>query len=472
MSPVQPDIGMRYGFETLGNATIQLFEDDKPLLVTDPWLKGTCYFDSWALERPASHRQIENAVQSDHLWISHGHPDHLHPESLALFKPGTKALIADHYSRDIGEALEGLGFAVTVMAYKQWYSLSESFEILSVDNPDQDSILVIRTPDSLIINLNDSDLWGENAFLQSLVRDCPTDRTFMLAICDYMGDMRNIVDRAGRRIEQDLRVHAEGCVRRTARIADRLGVKHFCCSSSQHYFVREDSQWANAGKITYNDMKTYWSRPNVRLIGPFSQINIDTLEIQPVAEAPAEPSRSGAIPAEPWDTELTDEEWSEVEAFFLSFETLQGVVDDIGITVGKTTRTIEVTGSPLSTMFGRRRLIRFHAPKTSLLDCARRGYFDDLLLGNFVMTELVNARLYADFTPLIAKYGGNAGIKTPGQLRAFWRRYRRRDPLVYLRWNVNAISSNVIETVKRLTSLFGIKRPARALFWKLRGDVT
>lgn len=47
-------------FETLGNASIQVCEDGRPILTTDPWLVGTCYFGSWALDHPMDSRQIEN----------------------------------------------------------------------------------------------------------------------------------------------------------------------------------------------------------------------------------------------------------------------------------------------------------------------------------------------------------------------------------------------------------------------------
>jgi hypothetical protein len=43
---------MRLGFETLGNATLVFYDNDRPVLATDPWLDGRCYFGSWALDRP------------------------------------------------------------------------------------------------------------------------------------------------------------------------------------------------------------------------------------------------------------------------------------------------------------------------------------------------------------------------------------------------------------------------------------
>ena len=36
------------GFETVGNATLTVF-DDKPVLSTDPWIDGNPYFGSWTL---------------------------------------------------------------------------------------------------------------------------------------------------------------------------------------------------------------------------------------------------------------------------------------------------------------------------------------------------------------------------------------------------------------------------------------
>src|SRR5678816_2684388 len=90
-----PIISMK--FETLGNATLQFFRDGHPVLATDPWLKGTCYFGSWALEKPLTDTQIANVLASDYIWISHGHPDHMHVDSLEMLPKGKRVLVPDHY---------------------------------------------------------------------------------------------------------------------------------------------------------------------------------------------------------------------------------------------------------------------------------------------------------------------------------------------------------------------------------------
>ena len=53
------------------------------------------------------------------------------------------------------------------------------------------------------------------------------------------------------------------------------------------------------------------------------------------------------------------------------------------------------------------------------------GYFDDLLIGNFMKVRLVNTKLYPQFTPLVAKIGGNAKVYTRDSTIAFVSLFRR-----------------------------------------------
>jgi hypothetical protein len=190
---------MSLTFETLGNATVQFIADGKPVLATDPWLKGTCYFGSWALDHPLNDQQIRNVQQSQYIWISHGHPDHLHHESLEVIPRSAKILIPDHYSRGIYDFLAGLGFCVAVLRYRTWVRLHPELEVLCIDNENQDAILVARFGNALIVNLNDSPFFGERRFLRNMVKHHPNDRVFVLQLCSIDADMRNFVDETGQR---------------------------------------------------------------------------------------------------------------------------------------------------------------------------------------------------------------------------------------------------------------------------------
>src|SRR5712671_417560 len=101
---------MQLGFETIGNATLVFYDDGRPVLATDPWLTGTCYYGSWGLERPLTTRECDAVSSAEHIWISHGHPDHLHPESLDLLTRDKPILLPNHYSSEIPVFVERLGF--------------------------------------------------------------------------------------------------------------------------------------------------------------------------------------------------------------------------------------------------------------------------------------------------------------------------------------------------------------------------
>ncbi|HEY4123412.1 MAG TPA: MBL fold metallo-hydrolase, partial [Rhizomicrobium sp.] len=149
--------------ETLGNATLLVSEDGVPVIATDPWLTGTCYFGSWALDREMTEAEAEAVRNAKAIWISHGHPDHLHPQSLDLLPRGARILVPDHYDREILESLRSQGFAAEIAPYRQWIRLSPSVRVMSIDNENQDAILMIEAGDTLILNLNDSPWCGEHA---------------------------------------------------------------------------------------------------------------------------------------------------------------------------------------------------------------------------------------------------------------------------------------------------------------------
>ena len=47
--------------------------------------------------------------------------------------------------------------------------------------------------------------------------------------------------------------------------------------------------------------------------------------------------------------------------------------------------------------------------------------FDDLLIGNFMKTTLINCKsLYPNFSPYVAKYGDNGYSKTDNQLKNYF----------------------------------------------------
>jgi hypothetical protein len=463
---------MNETFETLGNATVQLFEDSRPVLATDPWLVGTCYFGSWALDHALTPGQIANVVNSDYIWISHGHPDHLNHESLELLPKGKKFLLPDHYDKEIKHFLEEKGFAVTVLPYRSWFPISSNIQVMCLDNINQDAILVVRLGDALLINLNDSPIAGELSFLRGLVRRHPNEKTYLLALCSIDADMFNFVDDRGRSVVEPPHERKPGAIWNVARLADGLGVKNFCCSSSQHIYVRADSIWANQYRITWSDIQRHWSRPNVRLIEPFVSIDAATGAVtrNHPTQSPDESQITDRTGDDDWNAKLSAEEWSSVEAFFRRFDMIRPHLDFIEVVIGGETRRFNLDSARRPAP-GKARGVRFLAPRQSFLETIKWGFFDDLLIGNFMKVHLINTRLYPRFTPLVAKLGGNAKVYSRQQYRKFLRRYLLRNPIGTLAYLFEPEKNYVIMPwLRKQAEVIGLKKPLKYVYRSMLGD--
>jgi len=459
-------------FETAGNATLIFHEDGRPVLATDPWLEGRCYSGSWALERRLTDEERQAVLDADYIWISHGHPDHFHIKSLMNFARGKKVLLPDHYAPDIKSFLIGQGFSVEVMPYRRWQTLSPGIRCMCLDNENQDAILLIEAGDSLIVNLNDSPLCGDAGFIRRLVGRYPREKTYMAALCSNDADMINIVDDAGRRAIGPPEARKPGMVWALGRTARSLGVGAYVCSASQHIYSRADSIWANPYRVGWNDVRANWTQPQIRLIEPFATVDLTDRSVTP--KHPTQQSDPCQIEhdfyGDDWNERLQPEEWKRLYAFFDEIELLSRYVDFIDFTVGGETRRIWTDilalRRPPETLCG----IGFEAPRRSLMKAIEHGYFDDMLIGNFMKTRLLNMSLYPHFTPIVAKLRGSAGVKTAAERRAFAWRYFKRNPSGYTAWHGEQLVEAGIERLRHVADRLGIKKPLKTIYRRMLGD--
>ena len=67
-----------------------LLEIDGIRIITDPWLVGPCWANNiW--QYPPALILPEEISDIDYIYISHGHEDHLHSETLKRIKPEVKS---------------------------------------------------------------------------------------------------------------------------------------------------------------------------------------------------------------------------------------------------------------------------------------------------------------------------------------------------------------------------------------------
>ena len=350
--------------------------------------------------------------------------------------------------------------------------LSDGVRVMCIDNMNQDGILLIEAGDSLIVNLNDSPLCGEGRFIRSIVRRFARARTYLLALCAIDADMFNFVDADGTSLAGQPDERKRGMIWRTARIAEGLGVGNFCVSSSQHIYVRADSVWANPYRIAWADIQRYWHRPDIRAIEPFVTVELDSGAV--TRNHPAQTSDQTQITTatgdDNWSETLSTEEWEKVEAFMLRFKLVRRYIDFVIFRVGGVSHQVDLT-PPRGHDAARRRGIEFIVPRRSLLETATWGYFDDLLIGNFMKTRLINTTLYPRFTPLVAKIGGNAKVFSRTDYLRFLGRYIRRNPIGTLSTLVTIEADQVwLPRIRRAAESLGVKTPLKYIYRKLLGD--
>src|SRR3954471_18584122 len=105
---------MKHRLKTVGHATLILFEDDKPLIATDPWLIGSAYWRSWWLEKYPTEEEFNQVKRAEYVYITHSHPDHFHyPTIRKLGKPSTLHPRFPRY--ELTEFLESNDFPVKVL---------------------------------------------------------------------------------------------------------------------------------------------------------------------------------------------------------------------------------------------------------------------------------------------------------------------------------------------------------------------
>ena len=130
----------------INHATIIIKSGDFSI-VTDPWLFGPAFITGWWLEGPTNLASIEDVKNASCIFISHNHPDHLHPESLSIIDKDKLIITPNFNSKSTEKYLNKLGFInVKTVDFSNIYSLSDSVQISPLKSGDfrEDSGLYIN----------------------------------------------------------------------------------------------------------------------------------------------------------------------------------------------------------------------------------------------------------------------------------------------------------------------------------------
>jgi hypothetical protein len=261
----------QYTLKTLGHATLMLKEDGVALIATDPWLIGSAYWRSWWLEKYPTKQEIEDVRHSENIYVTHSHPDHFHYPSLRHI--GRRTILHPRFPRyDVPDFLQENGFESNVLEPWQWKQIGKNARVMSIPVPIDDSILIVETPNAVVINFNDSNPLP--SFLR-LIRDKAISKNKAIVVLKSYSpaSIATSMYREGKaspmKDKRDYTVTA-----RT--MAEAVGATHFVPFASQVFFSRNDSTWANETKVTYEDLQTFWGDSPVHLCPPFVEMDLET----------------------------------------------------------------------------------------------------------------------------------------------------------------------------------------------------
>ena len=254
---------------TFGHATLVVTVDGSPLLATDPWLVGSTYWASWWLERYPDLDDIDLVRQSQFTYLTHSHPDHFHWSSLRMLGPRT-TLHPMFPSYSLPAFLTHQGYPAYTLKPWQRYRLADRVTITSIPIPIDDSILLIESANTLVVDLNDG---KPPAFvLRAIRRRFAANKNAVFLLASYSpASIAGSMYRDDRRIEMKSKA---AYVRQALAFGDVLGATHYVPFASQALFRRSDSSWANDLKVTFDDLAREWPDDGIRLCHPYATINL------------------------------------------------------------------------------------------------------------------------------------------------------------------------------------------------------
>jgi hypothetical protein len=304
-----PKVHAALKLQTLGHASIALYHDgEAPLLLTDPWLVGSVYWRSWWLQNYPDAATLDWLAGAANVYVTHEHPDHFHTPSIRRLGSGPAYLFPALTERGFLGYMQQHGFRAEIVPAGQWQALGDGVAILSWPLWNDDSLLLIDTPHTLILNFNDAKPPSPVVASVRRLADRIAKPRVLLASYSPASVINSFSDSGGpMRLKQSADYVAFIC-----RLCERLGADLYLPFASQASFERADSAWANPYRTSYADLARSW-RGATRLLPPYTTLSLD--ELSPVSTPPEDyrPASAARLAART-DERLADERAAAITA--------------------------------------------------------------------------------------------------------------------------------------------------------------
>lgn len=130
-----------------------VIETDGITILTDPWWVGPSFGEQW-WNYPRSAGAELAGRKIDFIYISHGHNDHLHPETLATLNRDATVIVATgHWLEHVPKEL---GFKVREVGPDEEITLSHNVRARIMPTHSGDTLLAVSDGKEVLLNLNDA----------------------------------------------------------------------------------------------------------------------------------------------------------------------------------------------------------------------------------------------------------------------------------------------------------------------------
>jgi len=171
-----------WNVEFVAHASIRVRGRGKTLL-TDPWYTDPVDCNATFHWPPIACDVAHLAQQTDVIWISHVHPDHLDPRTLAHFPRSVPIYLGQYARKGFRDSVARMGFTVHEVPFQQPTAIPGTDFTIAILESDYgesaayDSSIVIRTPHFTVFDNNDCHL--EEAKYRWVARNFAIDYAFL-----------------------------------------------------------------------------------------------------------------------------------------------------------------------------------------------------------------------------------------------------------------------------------------------------
>ena len=249
------------------NHASYIVENEKTVLLHDPWFQGKAFNDGWSLlSKEIGNQEIidylRDSGKSINIWISHEHSDHFNIPFIKSLKASgldCKFFFQETLDKRVCKFLLANGFKVCECSDGKEYRLDENFSLFIYPYSGGDSFCFLKTNTINILNLNDcivDDRESVQKVVSKLPEHAPVDILFtQFGYANWIGRAEDVMLRQKSAEEKSKRI-----------IFQEMGLQPrvIIPFASFIYFCKEDNFYLNDEQNFPSDLRKNSALKNIQ----------------------------------------------------------------------------------------------------------------------------------------------------------------------------------------------------------------